>query len=192
MALLVTLDSPDNVDESCAMIDTGAKAAVTNLLHLLHRPTFHNKKNPCSAKLHGVTAKNVLITPVAKDFLGIPAITLPGWTEVECQCSPQFTATLLNEQHLLKAKGRKSDQHGLMVNKLFDKHLDQLQHTVQKGLLQVEKDFNTNTGMVVVTCNHKQMCQKDLVITGVLTLGMAHTHPLILPMLPQSHPLSTN
>ena len=144
------------------MIDTGAKATVTNLLHPLHplhplhRPFFHNKTTPsCPAKMCGATAKDVLIPPIAKGFLRIPAITLPGWTKVECHYIPQFTAILLNEQDLLKATERKSDCSGLTVNKLFDEHPDQLQHAIQKGQPQFEKHLDTDTGRVVVTCHHK-------------------------------------
>ena len=40
--------------------------------------------------------------------------------------------------------------------------------------------------------NQKQNCKKDLVVTKVLILGAACTHPLIPPVLSNDHPLSTN
>ena len=66
---LVTLDSPDNIDEPHAMIDIGAKATVTNLLHILHKPVFFAEQNACPIKMHGATAKDVLISPITKGFL---------------------------------------------------------------------------------------------------------------------------
>ena len=117
---------------------------------------------------------------------------LPGWTEVECHCSPQFTATLSNEQDLLKVTGQKSDHSGLTANVLFDEHPGQLQHVTQEGQLQFEKHFNTDTGRVMLTCHHKKSHQKCLVITGAPILGGACTHPLIPTMLLQNHPLSTS
>ena len=74
---LMTLDSPNDVDKPCAMIDTGAKALATNPLHRLHKPFFFTEHNPCPVKMCGATAKDMLISPVAKGFLRIPAITLP-------------------------------------------------------------------------------------------------------------------
>ena len=104
---LVVLDSPDNIDEPRAMIDKGAKATATNLLHLLHKPVFFAEQNSSPVKMHGATAKDMLISPIAKGFLQIPAMTLPGWMEVECCHSPCFTATLLSEQDLLNATCQK-------------------------------------------------------------------------------------
>ena len=128
---LITLDSPGNADEPRAVIkkNTGAaEATVANLLHLLHRPPFfHRDDKPCPVKMCRATAKDTSIAPVAKSFLQIPAITLLGWTEVECHCSPRFNATLLNEQEVpLKATERKSDCSGLTVDKSFDEHPDHL------------------------------------------------------------------
>ena len=108
------------------MTDTGAEAAVTNPLHLLHKPMFCSNDKPCPVKMCGAITKDTSITPVAKGFLQIPTITLPGWTEVERHSSPRFAA--LNEQDPLKATGWKSDCLGPTVNKLFDKEPDHLQH----------------------------------------------------------------
>ena len=123
---IVLLDSPDNTEEPRTVIDTGAKAMVTNQLHIFNMPTFDGNDNQCPVKMNGATAKDVLIPSVTKGQLQIPAITLPGWTEVECDCSPWFTDTPLNEQDLLKATERKSDHSGPTVNNLFDKHPDHL------------------------------------------------------------------
>ena len=133
-----------------------------------------------------------LIALILNGLLRIPVVTLPGGMEVECHHSPQFTATLLNEQDSLKTARQKSDHSGPTVGGLFGKHPGQLQHSAQQGQLQFEKHFNADTRKVVVTCHWKQTCQKDLVIIGVLILGVVHTHPLIPPMLPQNHPSSTN
>ena len=191
---LVTLDSPDDINEPRAAIDTGAEAAITNLLCLLHRPVSCIEDKPCPVKMHGATAKDTLITPVAKECLQIPATTLPGWTEVECCCSPCFTATPLNEQDLLlKATGRKSDCSGLTVHELFDEHPDHLQHALDKGEISFKKHSDTDaTGKVMVTCHHKRNHQQDPVTTGILIPGAACTHLLMPPMLCKDHPLSTN
>ena len=66
---LITLDSPDNVDETQAVIHTRAKATVTNMLCPLHRPFFCNKKNPFPVRMCGATATDMLITSIAKGFL---------------------------------------------------------------------------------------------------------------------------
>ena len=142
---LVVLDSPDNIDEPRAMIDKGAKATATNLLHLLHKPVFFAEQNSSPVKMHGATAKDMLISPIAKGFLQIPAMTLPGWMEVECCHSPCFTATLLSEQDLLNATCQKSNCSGLTANKLFNKHPDQPQHAIKKGQLEFKKHFGTDS-----------------------------------------------
>ena len=132
----------------------------------------------------GATAKDVLTTPIKTGFLRIPAVTLPVWIEVECHChSLRFTATLLNEQDLLTATGQKSDHSGWTVHNLFDKHPDQLEHAIANGQLNFET--------VIMTHHHKRIHQKDLVTTGVSNFGAACTHPLIPPMPPPSHPVTT-
>ena len=99
----------------------------------------------------------------------------------------------LNEQDSLKATGEKSNCSGLTINKLFNKRPDQLQHAISESQLKFKKRFDTDTGgTVMVTCHHKRIHQKDLVITSIPIFGAAHAHPLIPPTLPQDHPLSTN
>ena len=80
---LIVLGSPKNIDEPQAMLDTGAKATVPNPLHLLHKPFFHSKKHPSQANMCGATAKDVLITPIAKGLLRMPEIP-PHLTGTPC------------------------------------------------------------------------------------------------------------
>ena len=147
---------------------------------------------------------DALISPFTKGFLRIPAGTLPGWIEAESHCDLRSAATLLNEQDLLKAAtllcerdllkatGQKSNHSSLTVNKLLNKHRDQSQHAITNGQLKSKEDFDTDTGTVMVTCHHKQIHQKDFVITRILIFGAACTHPLFPPMLSSDHPSSTD
>ena len=143
-------------------------------------------------KMHAATAKDILTTLIESGFLRIPVVTLPTWIEVECHCSSWFTATPLNEHNLLKATGQKSDCSGLTVHRLFDEHPEQLQHAITNGQLKFKNTLNADTGTGMVTCHHKRIHQKDLVITGILIFRAVHTHSLAPPMLPRDHPLSTN
>ena len=173
------------------MIDSGARASVTNMLHLLHNIHFHTPQRPCPLRMCGATDKKVMIVPVAVGHLRITALTLQGWIEVKTHCSLMFTSTLLNEQDLIHATGFSKDCSGLTVQKHFNPTKDQFQDASNRKL-KFDKHHHSDTGKVVVTCHHKQVNRKDLVITGVIIFGSACTHPLIPPVLPKDHPIATN
>lgn len=172
------------------MIDSGAKASVTNMLHLLHNTHFCTPQRPCPLRMHGATDEKVMIVKVVVCCLQIPAFTLQGWVDVETHCSPLFTSTLLNEQDLIHATGHSKDHSGLTVQKCFDPTKTQFQDALN-GKLKFEKHCDSDTGKVVVTCHHKRINWKDLVMTPVIIFGSACTHPLIPPVLPKDHPIAT-
>ena len=184
-------DSPNNTTEARAMIDSGARASVTNLLHLLHRVHFYTPQRPCPLRMYGATNKKVMIVPVAVGCLRVPALTLQGWVDVKTHHSPLFTSTLLNEQDLIHATGASNDYSGLTVQKCFNPTENQFQDALN-GKLRFDKHCDSDTGKVVVTCHHKQVNRKDLVITGVIIFGGACTHPLTPPLLPTDHPIATH
>ena len=64
---LITHDSPTN-HEIRAMIDSGARATVTNLLSILHNVKFYTKSNSCPKHMYGATDKTKMITPLARGY----------------------------------------------------------------------------------------------------------------------------
>ena len=89
-----------NVDDPCAVIDTGAKATAVNLQNLLHKPLFFPKKNPGQVKMCRATVKDILTTLIERGFLRNPANTPPAWIKIKCHHSLHSNATLLNEQEI--------------------------------------------------------------------------------------------
>ena len=79
-------DYSDNTifyDQPRAQIDNGAECTVTNLLHLLQKVTFYDKKHRCNVKMKGSTSKDTIV-PEAMGLLRVKANCVEGFVDIHC------------------------------------------------------------------------------------------------------------
>ena len=181
-----------NMDLPRAQIDTGAKASVTNCLHLLHNVKFYSETFPCRVRMYGATNKELLICPEAVGMLRIPALNQIKYIDIECFYSPSFSSTLLSDNDIIKATGHHKDFYGQSIDKFFDHDEEQIQHDIKEGDFNIEKrDYNKDTGHCIIVCHHKVTRNKNIIIPGIIKHAQCFTRPIIIPNLPEEHPAAT-
>ena len=126
-------------DSPRAQIDSGAKSSVTDKLWLLHFVEWFSPSNPSPVKMYGATNRNILITPLARGILRIPALTARGYADITCYYSPKFSSTLLSEADLLLSTGDANDHSGQTTSKTYAPDLAAINAAIERREFELEK-----------------------------------------------------
>ena len=161
--------SNNNIDDICALVNTGAMVTCTGTKHIIHQYKPYTKLRQCPIRLKAALSSNDCVIPEGHGFLHVH--TADGYRRVLVYYHPSINGMLLSPPSVIdSAREPNGNFTGQLMHRWF------------------EEDVSGNMTLIL---HHRISKSRNIVINGRLFGGQLYTHLLVLHDISPDNPKAT-